>query len=172
MHDTHTASEIQSLRKAMQRCLPLARPWSGIIYRLRGSSMRLRGSSCRALAASGMAAGGTPWGALKRSMRARCRTRPWMKPLPTTGTLEYRSTKPSPESSPISAKLSNALNLTDGKVRQQLRVSLSKLLGEDWREQQDRGNESLTQAIGRAAFETGLEALLVRWQRPVTARAW
>ena len=128
----------------------------------RRSSMRLRQTSCRALAASGTAAGGTRWGALKRSMRARCPIRQWMKPLPH----RYFGI-PIHKAFPrvfvaISAKLSDALDLTDGKVRQQLRASLSKLFGEDWRKQQDRGRESLTQAIGRAAFETGLEALLVR----------
>jgi RES domain-containing protein len=62
----------------------------------------------------------------------------------------------------ISAKLSNVLKLTDGKVRQQLRISQSRMVGEDWRKEQDRGRESLTQAIGRAAYENGLKAILVR----------
>ena len=61
----------------------------------------------------------------------------------------------------INATLSNVLDLTDGKVRQFLRVSLSRMFSEDWREEQDHGKESLTQAIGRAAFEIGFEAIHV-----------
>jgi RES domain-containing protein len=61
----------------------------------------------------------------------------------------------------IDAKLSKVLDLTNGKVRRQLRVSLANIISEDWRKEQDQGRESLTQTIGRVAFENGLEALLV-----------
>jgi hypothetical protein len=33
---------------------------------------------------------------------------------------------------------------------------------DDWRKQNDAGEESLAQAIGRAAFEVGLEGIIAR----------
>ena len=61
----------------------------------------------------------------------------------------------------IELKLSFALDLTQSAVRRKLHVSLANLLDEDWRRTQDVGQEALTQAIGRAAFNTQIECLIV-----------
>jgi len=61
----------------------------------------------------------------------------------------------------VTVQLQHVLNLTIGEVRQTLRVGEQRIRDDDWRAQQDAGNESLTQAIGRAAKEAGLEGLLV-----------
>jgi RES domain-containing protein len=61
----------------------------------------------------------------------------------------------------IEADLKETLDLTDGAIRRRLRVSFERMTGEDWRAANERGREALTQAIGRAAFEAELEALLV-----------
>jgi RES domain-containing protein len=58
-------------------------------------------------------------------------------------------------------KLNNILDLTDVKVRRRLRVLLREISSEDWRKLQDAGKESLTQAIGRAAYAAGFEGLVV-----------
>lgn len=61
----------------------------------------------------------------------------------------------------IGADLSTVLDLTDGTVRQRLRISLDRMTGEDWRRMNASGKEALTQAIGRAAFEAGFEGFIV-----------
>jgi RES domain-containing protein len=63
--------------------------------------------------------------------------------------------------SAVEAHLSELLDLSDGTIRQRLQVSLERMLGEDWREINDRGKDALTQAIGRAALQAGFEGLLV-----------
>ena len=61
----------------------------------------------------------------------------------------------------IDARLGACVDLTDGRARRTLRVSRRRMRNEPWRRKQNAGREALTQAIGRAAFEAGLEALLV-----------
>jgi RES domain-containing protein len=61
----------------------------------------------------------------------------------------------------VDVELSRVLDLTDGKVRRTLGVSATRMRGDDWRKLNRRGAESLTQAIGRVAYENGLEGLLV-----------
>lgn len=54
-----------------------------------------------------------------------------------------------------------ALDLTDGDIRKRLGVTLRDLLACDWRGDRDAGREALTQAVGRAAVEAGMAALVV-----------
>jgi RES domain-containing protein len=61
----------------------------------------------------------------------------------------------------LDASLASLADLTDGRARRILRLSRRRLRSEPWRHAADAGREALTQAIGRAAFEAGLEALLV-----------
>ena len=61
----------------------------------------------------------------------------------------------------LDARIAALVDLTDGSVRRTLRVSRRRLRAEPWRRAADAGREALTQAIGRSAFEAGLEALLV-----------
>ncbi len=60
----------------------------------------------------------------------------------------------------VGVTLSKVLDLRDGKLRKVLQISEKRLVEEDWRTAQDAGNEALTQALGRAAFELGFEGLL------------
>jgi RES domain-containing protein len=48
-----------------------------------------------------------------------------------------------------------------GTIRQRIRVSLTRLLDIDWRKELREGREPLTHTIGRAAFEIGLEGIIV-----------
>ena len=61
----------------------------------------------------------------------------------------------------ISVRLSCVLDLTEGSVRQALRVSRKRMVDDAWWKAQGEGKESLTQAIGRAAYEAGLEGIVV-----------
>ena len=61
----------------------------------------------------------------------------------------------------LDASVAALVDLTEARARRILRVSRRRLRGEPWRRAADAGREALTQAIGRAAFEGGLEGLLV-----------
>lgn len=58
-------------------------------------------------------------------------------------------------------KLAKVLDLTDGEIRKILAVSTTKMRDDEWRGFNRRGAESLTQAIGRAAYQCALEGLIV-----------
>jgi len=62
----------------------------------------------------------------------------------------------------IHAKVGKMLDLTSPGLRRQLGITLAELAGEDWRKLLHSGQESLSQAIGRAAAATGASGLLVR----------
>ncbi len=59
----------------------------------------------------------------------------------------------------IEIELAHVLDLRQGAIRQRLRVSRSRMMADDWR--QSSGRASLTQALGWAAFATGIEGILV-----------
>jgi RES domain-containing protein len=61
----------------------------------------------------------------------------------------------------LEAKLERALDLRDGGVRRLLAVSENRMLTEPWREEQKKGREALTQALGRLVFALDFQALLV-----------
>ena len=61
----------------------------------------------------------------------------------------------------IEFKLLAVLDLTDGGVRKSLGISESRMLNCDWRRESATGSDALTQSVGRAASEAGLEAILV-----------
>lgn len=61
----------------------------------------------------------------------------------------------------VRVSLQQVVNLREAKIRRELGVSLKRMLDEDWRKEQEQGREALTQAIGRAAYEARLEAILV-----------
>lgn len=61
----------------------------------------------------------------------------------------------------LEVRLAALSDLTAGGARRSLRVSRRRMRSDPWRRAQGEGRESLTQSIGRAAFEAGLEALLV-----------
>jgi RES domain-containing protein len=61
----------------------------------------------------------------------------------------------------LEIELEALVKLTDGRARRVLRVSRRRMLAEPWRQMQRLGREAITQGIGRAAFEMGLEALEV-----------
>jgi RES domain-containing protein len=60
----------------------------------------------------------------------------------------------------LEVDLESVLDMTDGRVRRALGVSRDRMLGEPWWTLQDRGQEALTQALGRLARDQGFVALL------------
>jgi RES domain-containing protein len=60
----------------------------------------------------------------------------------------------------LEVDLQPVLDLTDGRVRQALGVSRARMRAEPWWLLQDRGEEALTQAIGRLARDHNFVALL------------
>jgi RES domain-containing protein len=61
----------------------------------------------------------------------------------------------------LEANLERVLDLRDGDVRRALVVSEKRMLSEPWREEQKKGREALTQAMGRLAFDLDIQALVV-----------
>lgn len=61
----------------------------------------------------------------------------------------------------IELSVSIAMDLSDGEFRNRLQVSASRMTDTDWQLENYQGHEALPQAVGRAAFETGIEALIV-----------
>ena len=61
----------------------------------------------------------------------------------------------------LEVSLQRVLDLTDGKVRQVLAISLGRITTEPWEQLQRRGREALTQAVGRLARAADFEGLLV-----------
>ena len=61
----------------------------------------------------------------------------------------------------VEVRLSRVLDLSSAATRRKLRLTLVELQQDDWRAAQDAGDESLTQAVGRIAFEAEFDGLLV-----------
>ena len=60
----------------------------------------------------------------------------------------------------INVSVSRSIDFLDAIRLQALGVSRDEILDLDWRMKMNAGEEPLTQAIGRAAFSVGIEALL------------
>lgn len=60
----------------------------------------------------------------------------------------------------IGLDLSEAVDLTDNDTRKIVGVSLKSILNDDWEASQASGQESLCQALGRAVFTVGGEAII------------
>jgi hypothetical protein len=58
------------------------------------------------------------------------------------------------------AKLKQVIDLRDGAMRQRLRTSEAAILHTDWRQENTKGNEAVTQAWGWALHESGVEGFV------------
>lgn len=59
------------------------------------------------------------------------------------------------------ARLGRVLDLTRGRTRQRLGVSLARMVCGDWRDDLEHGRTCLTHHLARAARDAGFEAILV-----------
>jgi RES domain-containing protein len=62
----------------------------------------------------------------------------------------------------IDCSLKSVLDLRDRNLTRRLGVPSAQTVSLDWRAVQDNGAEALTQALGRACHDAGLEGILVR----------
>lgn len=152
--------ESDKLRRAMQRALRHAKGWRDEAYRT--ASMRYANRD-DLLTGIGARSNGGRWNPPASFATV------YLSLAPETATSEYLAQHryfglPPSAAMPfvsvgIEASLQAVLDLTDGATRRTLGVSLEKMLDASWREAKAR--ESLTQALGRLAFELELEALIV-----------
>jgi RES domain-containing protein len=61
----------------------------------------------------------------------------------------------------IEASIETAIDFRSGPVRQRIQVALNRILAVDWRKEVRAGREPITQLIGKAASEVGVEAMIV-----------
>ncbi len=61
----------------------------------------------------------------------------------------------------IDLDLARTINLTNPGTLDRMTFLLEEASREDWRKEQDRGQESVTQAFGRACFDQSVNGLLV-----------
>ena len=60
----------------------------------------------------------------------------------------------------VLVEVEGVIDLTDPVLQKDFPETIANLMTEDWRAIMERGDESTTQAIGRAAFASGLQGLI------------
>ena len=155
-------SRTDQLRQAIVRCERLALEWSGPVYR--SASVRYANRD-DFLTGSGAKGAGARWNAPGSFATI------YTSLAPETATLEALAHHryfhlPIEQALPrvlASAQvvLRHVLDLTNARIRKSLGVTVSELLEEDWRSANNNGDEALTQAIGRLAWNSEWEGLLV-----------
>jgi len=152
--------EYERIFKALQQFRDTSIPWSGVIFR---STSPHHYSHAAILSGEGSAKSGGRWNPI--GIKA-----VYGSLSPETAmaeTLQYFRYHriPIEKAMPrlfvaIKVSVSRSLDLRDSDRLRTLGVSHQDILDTDWRLKISAGEESLTQAIGRAAFSIGIEALL------------
>ncbi len=150
------------LTRALGRCSARAVPWRGIVYR---SSSPRYGNKDDLLTGAGSKTAGARWNPPNSFRTVYASSSPETALAEVLAHFRHYSL-PLSKAMPriivsLEARLQRALDLTDGTVRRLLGVSKRRLLNEPWREEQKKGREALTQAIGRLAFQADWEGLVV-----------
>lgn len=70
----------------------------------------------------------------------------------------------------VECRLERVVDVTDAKVERALGVNLAGLVELDWRAANDTGSESLSQAVGRAAFAAKWEGMVLPSARAAEGR--
>lgn len=154
--------ESDQLREWLKQSMPLADRWTGTLYRATTIEYANRGDLLAGVGSRKSGARWTPRGrfnAVYGSLE------------PDTAMAEalanYREFGiPVWEAMPlvfvaVTVKLQAVLDLTSADVQRILRVSIRRMTATDWLKAQQHGEEALTQAVGRIAWEEKLEGLLV-----------
>ncbi|MBX7256180.1 MAG: RES family NAD+ phosphorylase [Candidatus Hydrogenedentes bacterium] len=136
-------------------------PWSGVVYRYASSKYS---SDVKILSGIGAYRAGGRWNPPNTFHAVYCASSPGLAHA------EYLSTYriagiPLSRSHPVTGKAlevngATALDLRDTGILSQLSLSLRQLKEDRWKVAIDEGRESLCQAVGRAAFTSGVEILL------------
>lgn len=156
----HSASA--RLTQALARATRLKRSWAGVVFR--SASLRYANRD-DFLTGVGARASGARWNPPGSFAALYTSVEPDTAVIESLAHHKYYSL-PVEEALPrvlaaIRVVLQIVLDLTDLRVRRALRLNRETLMTDDWREQNKHGEESLTQAIGRIAWETEWEGMLV-----------
>jgi RES domain-containing protein len=161
IHDCGCVPTSDQLKKRLARLLPSAVAYAMTVFRsstpkyaneadlLTGEGSRLKGGRWNPIGIAAVYASLTPETAMAEALaHYRYYGVPLRDSMPRTFVA-------------IAVNLQAILDLRDGTVRQRLQVSRDRILTVDWRKEVQAGREPITQAIGRAASEVGLEGLIV-----------
>jgi RES domain-containing protein len=154
--------EYARLQVAMRSTLGAALNWNGVIYR----SAPPKWSAGRdLLTGAGSMKSGARFNAAGTCPMVYGSTAPELAMIETLA-FQRRAGLPVEQAMPlvfkaIAVKVERLLDLTDVSVLAALGVTLNQLLTESWWLARLRGEESLTQALGRAAHANAVHALLV-----------
>ena len=150
------------LRRALERCLPRAIAWQGELFR---SAAPRYANKDDLITGAGSRAAGARWNpqggfhAVYASLDVETAVAEALQHFRYYG-LPVSKAMPRVIVA-LETKLERVLDLRDGDVRRVLIVSEKRMLSEPWREEQKKGHEALTQAIGRLAYDLDVHALLV-----------
>lgn len=156
------------LHAALRKCLRLAGPWQGAIYRFAEVEYANRGDL---LSGTGSRINGGRWNPPGRFNCVYGALEPATAQEEAFATYDKYGI-PRSKSTPkvqvaVTFDLHNVLDITPNAVLKALGVTRRELAAVDWEAEQDAGQEALTQAIGRLAFDERLEALIVPSSRVV-----
>jgi RES domain-containing protein len=149
-------------KRALARALVHLAPWSGVMFRTTGIGYANREDLLSGMGSKRYGARWTPRGAFPAVYGS---LDPHTALLETLGTggrygIPYEERMPLVMVA-VDVELARLLDLTSSAVRKALRVSQSRMVGEDWEAMQRAGEEALTQALARLARGLGVQALLV-----------
>jgi len=153
--------EYHALLRRIGELKGLSAPWRGVVYR--NASLRYA-SGKDLLAGEGSSQAGGRWN--PRGLRAVYASLTPETAMAETLSAFRRYGWDIADAMPrvfvaVRVSFAVALDLNRGDVRQRLRVSLRRMLADDWRTAQRAGKESITQMLGAATAASGIEAILV-----------
>lgn len=153
--------EFEKWRRAASNQAELFQPWKGAAYRV--TTLDYPDSKSILLGEGSYRHGGR-WNAIGSFRAVYGSTLDTVAVAESRATAEYAGIS-YPFRAPrllvtVEFSLQLVLDLADQRVQRSLGVSFEFLQKEDWRKIQEQGAESLTQALGRAVFESGGEGLL------------
>lgn len=153
--------EFEKLQKRLTALLPLAAPFSGVVFRsctpryatetelLSGVGSQQFGGRWNSIGLATVYASLTPETAMAEPLaQHRYFSIPISDALPRTFVA-------------LSVKLQVVLDLREGEIRRRLQVAKDRLRDVDWRAEMQSGRQPLTQQLGKAADSAGYEGLVV-----------
>lgn len=153
--------EYDRLARAVRRCLPLAGPWSGDVFRFAAPRWS---TAAQLLTGEGAYRHGGRWcpiGVLRVVDASLDPETALAEVLAQYRRFGWAVRDAMPKlSNAVAIRLHRVLDLTAGPVRRRLVLSWDRIVAERWWERQANQEEALTQALGRAAWEAKLEGLL------------
>ena len=149
------------IERELRRTVGICTPWSGVIYRAVGIEYANRRDLISGLGSKVHGARWTPKGSFPAVYGSLDSHSAFLETMATG----RRYGIPADQRMPlvivaVDVRVQRLLDLTTVVLRKRLKLSPTSL-AEDWEASQRRGLESYTQAIGRLAYELGIQALLV-----------